>query len=140
MEFKLLVINPGSTSTKISIFVNEKELFEKSRFHDAPVLLQFSHVNGQVPFRYQVILDMLKEEGVEVLAVEQAEGSTMLQDFKPETSRRYAIVLGNEVKGVHQEVIDLCDGCLEIPQRGTKHSMNVSVAAGIVIYHFVWGR
>ena len=81
----------------------------------------------------------LKEEGVEVLAVEQAEGSTMLQDFKPNPSRRYALVLGNEVKGVHQEVIDLCDGCLEIPQRGTKHSMNVSVAAGIVIYHFVWG-
>jgi len=81
----------------------------------------------------------LKEEGVEVLAVEQAEGSTMLQDFKPNPSHRYAIILGNEVKGVHQEVIDLCDGCLEIPQRGTKHSMNVSVAAGIVIYHFVWG-
>ena len=79
----------------------------------------------------------LKEEGVEVLAVEQAEGSTMLQEFKPNPSRRYALVLGNEVKGVHQEVIDLCDGCLEIPQRGTKHSMNVSVAAGIVIYHFV---
>ncbi len=82
----------------------------------------------------------LKEEGVEVLAVEQAEGSTMLQDFSRDPSRRYAIVLGNEVKGVHQEVIDQCDGCLEIPQNGTKHSMNVSVAAGIVIYHFVWGQ
>lgn len=81
----------------------------------------------------------LKEEGAEVLAVEQAEGSTMLQEFRRDPSRRYAIVLGNEVKGVHQEVIDLCDGCLEIPQQGTKHSMNVSVAAGIVIYHFVWG-
>jgi len=78
----------------------------------------------------------LKEEGVEVLAVEQAEGSTMLHEFRPDPSRRYAIVLGNEVKGVHQEVIDQCNGCLEIPQRGTKHSMNVSVAAGIVIYHF----
>ncbi|MBR0218276.1 MAG: butyrate kinase [Clostridia bacterium] len=64
-EFKLLVINPGSTSTKISLFANEKELFQKSQFHDAPVLLQFSHVNGQVPFRYQVILDMLKQEGVD---------------------------------------------------------------------------
>ena len=62
--FRLLVINPGSTSTKISIFDNEKELFEKSRFHDAPVLLQFPHVNGQVPFRYQVILEMLEEEGI----------------------------------------------------------------------------
>ena len=76
----------------------------------------------------------LKAEGVEVLAVEQTEGSTMLHQFRPDPSRRYAIVMGNEVKGVHQEVIDLCDGCLEIPQRGTKHSMNVSVAAGIVIY------
>jgi len=65
MDYKLLIINPGSTSTKISLFLNEKELFEKSRFHDAPVLLQFPHVNGQVPFRYQVILDMLKEEGVD---------------------------------------------------------------------------
>ena len=64
-EFKLLVINPGSTSTKISLFANEKEVFQKSRFHDAPVLLQFPHVNGQVPFRYQVILDILKEEGVD---------------------------------------------------------------------------
>ena len=65
MDFKILVINPGSTSTKISLFVNKEELFQKSQFHDAPVLLQFPHVNGQVPFRYQVILDMLKEEGVD---------------------------------------------------------------------------
>ena len=63
--YRLLVINPGSTSTKISLFENEKEVFQKSQFHDAPVLLQFPHVNGQVPFRYQVILDMLKEEGVD---------------------------------------------------------------------------
>ena len=63
--YKLLIINPGSTSTKISLFANEQELFQRSQFHDAPVLLQFSHVNGQVPFRYQVILDMLKQEGVQ---------------------------------------------------------------------------
>ena len=65
MEFKLLVINPGSTSTKISLFENEKELYCKSRFHDAPVLLQYPHVNGQVPFRYQVIMKMLQEEGTD---------------------------------------------------------------------------
>ena len=65
MEYKLLVINPGSTSTKISLFVNETEKFEKSRFHDAPVLLQYPHVNDQVPFRYEVILEMLAEEGVD---------------------------------------------------------------------------
>ena len=63
--FKLLIINPGSTSTKISLFLNDKELFERSQFHDAPVLLQFPHVNGQVPFRYQVILDMLAQERVD---------------------------------------------------------------------------
>ncbi len=64
MDYKLLVINPGSTSTKISLFVNEKEIFERSQFHDAPVLLQYPHVNAQVPFRYQVILDLLALEGI----------------------------------------------------------------------------
>ena len=65
MVYKLLVINPGSTSTKISLFENEKEVFCRSQFHDAPVLLQYPHVNDQVPFRYQVILDMLALEGVD---------------------------------------------------------------------------
>ena len=78
----------------------------------------------------------LKESGYEVYSIEQAHGSTMLQDFKPELKKKYAVVLGNEVKGVHQEVIDASDGCLEIPQFGTKHSMNVSVTAGIIIWHF----
>ena len=78
----------------------------------------------------------LQSKGYEVYAVEQAEGSTMLQDFIPLNNRKYAVILGNEVKGVHQEVIDMCDGCLEIPQYGTKHSMNVSVTGGIIIWHF----
>ena len=78
----------------------------------------------------------LKQRGYVVLSVEQAEGSTMLHHFEPASGCRYAVVLGNEVKGVQQEVIDQSDGCLEIPQFGTKHSMNVSVTAGIVIYHF----
>ncbi len=78
----------------------------------------------------------LKVEGWKVLAVEQAEGSTMLQDFVPEKGKKYAIVLGNEVKGVQQEVVDACDGCLEIPQLGTKHSLNVSVTGGILIWEF----
>ena len=64
-NYKLLIINPGSTSTKVSLYENEKALFEKSLFHDAPVLLQYPHVNDQIPFRYQVILDMLKEENVD---------------------------------------------------------------------------
>lgn len=79
-------------------------------------------------------VDNLRENGYTVFAVEQAEGSTMLQDLALERGRRYAVVLGNEVKGVQQEAIDHSDGCIEIPQYGTKHSLNVSVTAGIVIW------
>ena len=77
----------------------------------------------------------LKNQGYIVFAVEQCEGSTPLQEFHREPNNKYAIVLGNEVKGVQQQVVDMCDGCLEIPQYGTKHSLNVSVAAGIVLWH-----
>lgn len=75
----------------------------------------------------------LHNDGYEVLSIEQCEGSVLLQNYRPE-NHPIAVVLGNEVKGVHQEVIDLCDGCLEIEQYGTKHSMNVAVTAGIVIW------
>ena len=78
----------------------------------------------------------LQKAGYTVFSVEQAEGSTSLPSFHAERGRKYAVVMGNEVKGVHQEVIDASDGCLEIPQFGTKHSMNVSVTTGIIIYHF----
>jgi tRNA G18 (ribose-2'-O)-methylase SpoU len=81
-------------------------------------------------------VEELKAQGYEVLAVEQVEHSTKLQNFTADKKKKYAVVLGNEVKGVHQEVVDACDGCLEIPQLGTKHSMNVSVTAGIIIYKF----
>ena len=81
-------------------------------------------------------VEALKSDGYEVYSVEQAHGSTMLQEFTPINNKKYAVVLGNEVKGVHQEVIDASDGCLEIPQFGTKHSMNVSVTGGIIIWHF----
>lgn len=80
----------------------------------------------------------LKEEGVEVLAIEQVEGSIMLQNFVPQPNKKYAIVFGNEVKGVQQEVVDMCDNCIEIPQFGTKHSLNVSVTAGILIWDFAY--
>ena len=78
----------------------------------------------------------LKNDGVEVLAIEQVEGSIMLQDFIPESNKKYAIIFGNEVKGVQQEVVNMCDNCIEIPQFGTKHSLNVSVTAGILIWEF----
>ncbi|MBR1631936.1 MAG: RNA methyltransferase [Paludibacteraceae bacterium] len=79
-------------------------------------------------------VERLHQEGYRVYAVEQAHGSTVLQQFKADVSSKIAIVLGHEVKGVSQEVVDACDGCIEIPQYGTKHSLNVSVAAGIVMY------
>ena len=69
-KYTLLIINPGSTSTKISLFENETELFEKSVFHDAPVLLRYPHVNDQVPFRYGVILDILREEGADPAGID----------------------------------------------------------------------
>ena len=79
-------------------------------------------------------VESLHNDGFFVYSIEQVEGSTKLQNLQLDTDRRYAIVLGNEVKGVHQEVVDMSDGCLEIPQFGTKHSLNVSVTAGMVIW------
>ena len=82
-------------------------------------------------------VEQLKSRGYTVVAVEQAEGSVKAPiELSDEDTGKYALVLGNEVKGVAQEVVDLCDECLEIPQYGTKHSMNVSVTAGIVIWEF----
>ena len=78
----------------------------------------------------------LHDNGVTVYSVEQVEDSTKLQDIRIDSSSQYAIILGNEVKGVHQSVVDASDGCIEIPQHGTKHSLNVSVTAGIVIWEF----
>lgn len=84
-------------------------------------------------------LDAVKElqaEGYIVYATEQVEESIKLQDLQLDTTKKYAIIMGNEVKGVKQEVVDYSDGCIEIPQFGTKHSLNVSVTAGIVIWEF----
>ena len=92
-----------------------------------------------VPWRYfektEDAVNWLKEYGYTILAIEQCEGSTMLQNFKRDLNKKYAIILGNEVKGVQQQVVDMCDECLEIPQYGTKHSLNVSVTASIVLWH-----
>ena len=78
----------------------------------------------------------LRRHGFMIIAIEQVKNSIMLQDFNINTNQKYALVFGNEVKGVQQEVVDLCDDCIEIPQFGTKHSLNVSVTAGIVMHHF----
>jgi len=76
----------------------------------------------------------LQETGYKVYAVEQVEKSISLPDFQPEKNEKLALVFGNEVKGVQQKVVNLCNGSLEIPQYGTKHSFNISVSAGIVLW------
>ena len=81
-------------------------------------------------------LNELKTKVYTVFAIEQAEGSTMLTELELVNTKKYAVVLGNEVKGVQQTVVDACDGCIEIPQFGTKHSLNVSVTGGIIIWEF----
>ncbi len=95
----------------------------------------------------------LQANGYKVMAIEQCQGSTMLNTFEPYNNpndnpegdvtkgnnhnlMKYAVVMGNEVKGVQQSVVDMCDGCLEIPQYGTKHSLNVAVTTGLVIWEF----
>ncbi|EGF54704.1 RNA methyltransferase, TrmH family [Bacteroides fluxus YIT 12057] len=95
----------------------------------AEFTVDWKYVNNSVE-----AVDNLKKEGYVVYSVEQAEGSIMLDELTLDKTKKYAIVMGNEVKGVQQEVIDHSHGCIEIPQYGTKHSLNVSVTAGIVIW------
>lgn len=80
------------------------------------------------------VVERLKSEGIRVISIEQTEKSVMLNDFQPNSATKYAVVFGNEVKGVEQEVVSASDGVIEIPQYGTKHSLNISVSAGIVIW------
>lgn len=81
-------------------------------------------------------VEELKQQGYFVYSIEQVEGSQNMAKINLDRSKRYAVVLGNEVKGVQQEVVNASDSCLEIPQLGTKHSLNVSVTAGIVVWEF----
>ncbi|WP_340153579.1 RNA methyltransferase [uncultured Marivirga sp.] len=83
-------------------------------------------------------IEKLKKDGYKILSVEQAENSLSLEKFTPEPHEKYAYVFGNEVYGVEQEVVDQSDHCLEIPQFGTKHSLNISVSIGVVLWHTVF--
>ena len=80
------------------------------------------------------LVEKLKKENINVLAIEQVENSTKLNSFSPNKNQKYAIVMGNEVKGVQEAVVDAADLCIEIPQLGTKHSLNISVTTGIVLW------
>ena len=94
-----------------------------------------------VPWRYFAdraeALGELQAEGYHLLALEQAHGSVSLEAFTPQSNQRYALILGNEVRGVHEDFMQAVDTCLEIPQLGTKHSLNVSVATGIALWQLV---
>ncbi|MBP3432964.1 MAG: RNA methyltransferase [Alistipes sp.] len=79
-------------------------------------------------------IESLRQEGYRIIAIEQIEGATMLNNFRAESGERYALVFGNEVDGVDQAVADIVDGAIEIPQVGIKHSLNVSVSAGILMW------
>jgi tRNA G18 (ribose-2'-O)-methylase SpoU len=81
----------------------------------------------------------LKEDGYRIVSVEQTVGSVMLDSFAPQKGEKYALVFGNEVAGVSQDVVDASDFSLEIPQYGTKHSLNVSVSVGVILWHFRLG-
>ncbi len=81
-------------------------------------------------------VQQLKENGYKVYGIEQAEGSISLENFSKQPGDKIAVVFGNEVEGVNEQVLKYCDGCIEIPQSGMKHSLNISVAAGIVLWEF----
>ncbi len=82
------------------------------------------------------VVKNLQQDGYELIAIEQVDKSIPLEKFKPKKDKKYAVILGNEVKGVEQNVIDECQISLEIPQSGTKHSLNISVCAGIILWKF----
>ena len=81
-------------------------------------------------------INELRTNGYEIIAIEQAAGSIMLNTFKPDTTKKYALIFGNEVNGVSDEVMAVIDKCIEIPQFGTKHSFNIVISAGIVLWDF----
>ena len=80
------------------------------------------------------LIERLKKEKIEIASIEQAENATLLNEFIPEKDKKIAVVFGNEVKGVQQEVVSASDYCIEIPQYGTKHSLNISVSCGVVLW------
>jgi tRNA G18 (ribose-2'-O)-methylase SpoU len=93
--------------------------------------VEWEHVDDTID-----AVSRLKAEGYTIVSAEQAVSSVMLDKFRPERNGRYAIVFGNEVNGVRQDVVDASDVILEIPQYGTKHSLNVSVSVGVILWHF----
>ncbi|MCK9625644.1 MAG: RNA methyltransferase [Bacteroidales bacterium] len=104
--------------------------------HKSALGAEFS-MNWEYSKETITVIKKLKAEGYTIVSIEQAENSTMLSNFVIDPDKKYALIFGNEVKGVQQEVVDESDLCVEIPQYGTKHSLNVSVSIGITVWEAV---
>jgi len=135
-------IQPGYSCSNLLAFSNlersplENSIIEALRFSSncsgffAPTItVEWEYVEDTL-----ALVEKLQQEKIEVLAIEQAENATMLNDFTPEKDKKYAIVFGNEVKGVQQKVVSASNTVIEIPQYGSKHSLNISVSAGVVVW------
>lgn len=118
------VILCGITATPPSRDIHKSAL-------GAELTVEWAHYDTTVQ-----CVEELRGAGYTMLCVEQVEGSVMLDELTVDSDKRYALVFGNEVAGVDQAVVDMCDGAIEIPQAGTKHSLNVSVAGGVVLWPF----
>ena len=119
-----------SLSASIHIQPNVSDVLDLGIYEELSATINFSHlVENTID-----LVKSLQQQNVKVLAIEQAEEATMLGAFSPETNTKYAVVFGNEVKGVTQEVVTASNTVIEIPQFGTKHSLNISVSAGVVLW------
>ena len=135
--------NIGSVFRSSDAFIAEKIILcgisatpPSAEIHKSALGAEFS-VDWEYFEKTEDAILKLKQEGYRVFSIEQTENSIMLSDFKTSDGEKYALVFGNEVHGVQQEVVDLSDGSIEIPQFGTKHSLNVSVCIGVVLWEFL---
>ncbi len=103
--------------------------------HKSSLGAEFSVVWEHCPLTADAVAT-LKQQGYKIVAIEQVEGAVMLDKLEVDMTQKYALVFGNEVMGVDQNVVDICDSAIEIPQMGTKHSLNVSVSGGVVLWKF----
>ena len=135
LRFKLTAIVAG-VMTICCMLLTAVSISASARMVDA-LPLQEPIATEELAAETTDAVQALKNEGYTILSVEQVENSISLEQFAIESGRKYAFIFGNEVKGVQQEVVDLSDDCIEIPQFGTKHSFNISVTAGIVLWQVI---
>lgn len=149
----MVILNNLRSSNNVGSFFRTADAFKASKlvlggYTPSPPHREISKsaIGAENSVNWEKVEDLttyvieLKNLGYKIVAVEQVAYSMMLQDFMPDTTTSYAFIFGNEVEGVSDELISLCDICLEIPQFGTKHSLNVAISAGIVLWTFVSKR